>query len=253
MRTEHKFLKSTILILFFLTFTTSNSSAAQASDQMSIVTQSFSAGLGESININVQLPTPLPSDNQLIITMHEPVLDEQAFLFSTTGEKLGGVLSSATSNISEIEISKNGIANITLQITDDNEALDQYLIRAVRPGVYPISLELRTNSQELVDGLITHLIRVPSSTDETEPLQIILIDSVNFNSTRSLDRSVASWFTTLYENQSVPMSLVAPPKLFKDFQNTPTFKLWQQNNQSHELVRASYIPCLLYTSPSPRD
>lgn len=242
MRTEHKFLKSTILILFFLTFTTSNSSAAQASDQMSIVTQSFSAGLGESININVQLPTPLPSDNQLIITMHEPVLDEQAFLFSTTGEKLGGVLSSTTSNISEIEISKNGIANITLQITDDNEALDQYLIRAVRPGVYPISLELRTNSQELVDGLITHLIRVPSSTDETEPLQIILIDSVNFNSTRSLDRSVASWFTTLYENQSVPMSLVAPPKLFKDFQNTPTFKLWQQNNQSHELVRASYIP-----------
>ena len=226
MRTKRKFLKSTILILFFLTFATANNAAAQSSNQMSIVTQSFSARLGESINLKIQLPSLLPSDNQLIITVHEPVLDEQAFLFSTIGEKLGGVLSSATSNISELEISENGIANITLQITEEEEAFDQYLIRAVRLGVYPISLELRTNSQELVDGLITHLIRVPSNADEIEPLQTILIDSVNLNSTKSFDKSVSSWFATLHKHQSVPMSLVAPPKLFKDFQNTPTFKLW---------------------------
>jgi hypothetical protein len=242
MRTKHKFFTPTILILFFLTFATSNNSAAQSSNQFSIVTQSFSAGLGESINLKIQLPSLLPSDNQLIITVHEPVLDEQAFLFSTTGEKLGGVLSSATSNISELEISENGVTNITLQITEDKEAFDQYLIRAVRPGVYPISLEIRTNIQELVDGLITHLIRVPSNVDGTEPLQIILIDSVNLNSTTSFDKSVASWFATLHKHQSVQMSLVAPPKLFRDFQNSPSFELWRQNNQSHELIRASFVP-----------
>lgn len=242
MRTKYKFFKPPIIVVFFLMFATSANAATQSSDEMSIVTQSFSAGLGESINLKIQLSNLLPSDNQLIITLHEPVLNEQDFLFSTTGEKLGGVLSSATSNISELEISEAGLTNITLQIAEDIEPFDQYLIRAVRPGVYPISLELRTSSQELVDGLITHLIRVPSNADETEPLQIILINSVDFNATKSFDKSAASWFTTLHKHQQVPMSLVAPPRFLTDFQNTPTFQLWEQNNQSHELIRSSFVP-----------
>ncbi|MDG2120443.1 MAG: hypothetical protein P8K71_04700 [Actinomycetota bacterium] len=223
-------------------FATSTNAAAQSSDQMSIVTQSFSAELGESIDLQIQLPNLLPRDNQLIITLHEPVLNEQAFLFSTTGEKLGGVLSSATSNISELEISEDGLTNITLQITEDKEPFDQYLIQAVRPGVYPISLELRTNSQELVDGIISHLIRVPSNADETELLEVILIDSLDIKAIKSFDKSEASWLTTLHKHQQVPMSLVAPPKLLEDFQDTPTFKLWEQNNQSHELIRSSFVP-----------
>ncbi|MBU97877.1 MAG: hypothetical protein CL429_02165 [Acidimicrobiaceae bacterium] len=223
-------------------FATSTNAAAQSSDQMSIITQSFSAELGESIDLKIQLPNLLPSDNQLIITLHEPVLNEQAFLFSTTGEKLGGVLSSATSNISELEISEDGLTNITLQITEDKEPFDQYLIQAVRPGVYPISLELRTNSQELVDGIISHLIRVPSNADETEPLEVILIDSLDIEASKSFDKSETPWLTTLYKHQQVPISLVAPPKLLEDFQDTQTFKLWEQNNQSHELIRSSFVP-----------
>jgi hypothetical protein len=242
MRTKSKFLKSMIIVVFFLMFATSTNAAAQSSNQMNIVTQSFSAELGESIDLKIQLPNLRPSDNQLIITLHEPVLNEQAFLFSTTGEKLGGVLSSATSNISELEISEDGLTNITLQITEEKEPFDQYLIQAVRPGVYPISLELRTNSQELVDGLITHLIRVPSNADETEPLQVILIDALDIKASKSFDKSAPSWFTTLHKHQQVPMSLVAPPRLLEDFQNTPTFKLWEQNNQSHELIRSSFVP-----------
>ena len=242
MRTKSKFFKPTITVVFFLMFATSTNAAAQSSDQMSIVTQSFSAELGESIDLQIQLPNLLPRDNQLIITLHEPVLNEQAFLFSTTGEKLGGVLSSATSNISELEISEDGLTNITLQITEDKEPFDQYLIQAVRPGVYPISLELRTNSQELVDGIISHLIRVPSNADETELLEVILIDSLDIKAIKSFDKSEASWLTTLHKHQQVPMSLVAPPKLLEDFQDTPTFKLWEQNNQSHELIRSSFVP-----------
>ena len=242
MRTKYKFLKPPIIVVFFLMFATSANAATQSSDEMNIVTQSFSAGLGESINLKIQLSNLLPSDNQLIITLHEPVLNEQDFLLSTTGERLGGVLSSATSNISELEISEAGLTNITLQIAEDNEPFDQSLIRAVRPGVYPISLELRTSSQELVDGLITHLIRVPSNADEIEPLQIILINSLDFNATKSFDKSAVSWFTTLHKHQQVPMSLVAPPRFLKDFQNTRTFKLWEQNNQSHELIRSSFVP-----------
>ena len=242
MRTKSKFFKPTITVVFFLMFATSTNAAAQSSDQMSIITQSFSAELGESIDLQIQLPNLLPRDNQLIITLHEPVLNEQAFLFSTTGEKLGGVLSSATSNISELEISEDGLTNITLQITEDKEPFDQYLIQAVRPGVYPISLELRTNSQELVDGIISHLIRVPSNADETELLEVILIDSLDIKAIKSFDKSEASWLTTLHKHQQVPMSLVAPPKLLEDFQDTPTFKLWEQNNQSHELIRSSFVP-----------
>lgn len=242
MRTKSKFFKPTITVVFFLMFATSTNAAAQSSDQMSIITQSFSAELGESIDLKIQLPNLLPSDNQLIITLHEPVLNEQAFLFSTTGEKLGGVLSSATSNISELEISEDGLTNITLQITEDKEPFDQYLIQAVRPGVYPISLELRTNSQELVDGIITHLIRVPSNADETELLEVILIDSLDIEASKSFDKSETPWLTTLYKHQQVPISLVAPPKLLEDFQDTQTFKLWEQNNQSHELIRSSFVP-----------
>jgi hypothetical protein len=242
MRTKSKFFKPTITVVFFLMFATSTNAAAQSSDQMSIITQSFSAELGESIDLKIQLPNLLPSDNQLIITLHEPVLNEQAFLFSTTGEKLGGVLSSATSNISELEISEDGLTNITLQITEDKEPFDQYLIQAVRPGVYPISLELRTNSQELVDGIISHLIRVPSNADETEPLEVILIDSLDIEASKSFDKSETPWLTTLYKHQQVPISLVAPPKLLEDFQDTQTFKLWEQNNQSHELIRSSFVP-----------
>ena len=242
MRTKSKFFKPTITVVFFLMFATSTNAAAQSSDQMSKITQSFSAELGESIDLKIQLPNLLPSDNQLIITLHEPVLNEQAFLFSTTGEKLGGVLSSATSNISELEISEDGLTNITLQITEDKEPFDQYLIQAVRPGVYPISLELRTNSQELVDGIISHLIRVPSNADETEPLEVILIDSLDIEASKSFDKSETPWLTTLYKHQQVPISLVAPPKLLEDFQDTQTFKLWEQNNQSHELIRSSFVP-----------
>jgi hypothetical protein len=242
MRTKSKFFKPTITVVFFLMFATSTNAAAQSSDQMSIITQSFSAELGESIDLKIQLPNLLPSDNQLIITLHEPVLNEQAFLFSTTGEKLGGVLSSATSNISELEISEDGLTNITLQITEDKEPFDQYLVQAVRPGVYPISLELRTNSQELVDGIISHLIRVPSNADETEPLEVILIDSLDIEASKSFDKSETPWLTTLYKHQQVPISLVAPPKLLEDFQDTQTFKLWEQNNQSHELIRSSFVP-----------
>ena len=143
---------------------------------------------------------------------------------------------------SELEISEDGLTNITLQITEDKEPFDQYLIQAVRPGVYPISLELRTNSQELVDGIISHLIRVPSNADETEPLEVILIDSLDIEASKSFDKSETPWLTTLYKHQQVPISLVAPPKLLEDFQDTQTFKLWEQNNQSHELIRSSFVP-----------
>ena len=47
-------------------------------------------------------------------------------------------------------------------------------IRVARPGVYPITIEMRTASQELVGRVVTHLIRVGDEPSQRLPLALVV-------------------------------------------------------------------------------
>ncbi|MCS5687793.1 MAG: hypothetical protein NZ659_03320, partial [Acidimicrobiales bacterium] len=63
---------------------------------MQITRQSPTAQAGGSLELVLQLPGVVADDDQIIVTVHEPVVDEAAFHRSIEGQGLGGVLASRT-------------------------------------------------------------------------------------------------------------------------------------------------------------
>ena len=72
---------------------------------MQITRQSPTAQIGGSLEFTLQLPGVVADDDQIIVTVHEPLVSEAEFLRSVGGQGIDGVLASRVLDIADLDLS----------------------------------------------------------------------------------------------------------------------------------------------------
>lgn len=203
---------------------------------MQIVQQSSTTRVGETFELDLQLPGVVTNGDQITVTIHEPVTSERQFLDSTVGQNLGGVLTSLSFDIMALNPNPWGLVKIAFPITDSGTTG----VRIARPGIYPMSIEMRTGNQELVGKISTHLIRIGSA--PLEKLQIAIIANLDSSTGSFTDQSVslADWAKILNSHLSVPVALT----FHADPADTDLMasSLLRFPSENYEIVRNSVVP-----------
>ena len=214
----------------------SGAASADTSGGLQLIGQSFTTNIGESFELDIQLPGVISDTDQLTIAIYEPVTNEEQFIRTTLGQNLGGVLDSRNVDINQLQADAWGQATITLPISSGGSSG----IRIARPGVYPLSLEMRTSDQELIGRLITYLIR----TEEipTPPLPIVMVAKIDkpiINIEASISEYL-SWLEVLDNFASIPVSIAITP--FRDLAESLMNSRPSSSDSSHEWIRSPLIP-----------
>ena len=214
----------------------SGAASADTSGGLQLIGQSFTTNIGESFELDIQLPGVISDTDQLTIAIYEPVTNEEQFIRTTLGQNLGGVLDSRNVDINQLQADAWGQATITLPISSGGSSG----IRIARPGVYPLSLEMRTSDQELIGRLITYLIR----TEEipTPPLPIVMVAKIDkpiINIEASISEYL-SWLEVLDNFASIPVSIAITP--FRDLAESLMNSRPSNSESTHEWIRSPLIP-----------
>tara|TARA_B100000579_G_scaffold95057_1_gene75198 strand:- start:1863 stop:3749 length:1887 start_codon:yes stop_codon:yes gene_type:complete len=203
---------------------------------MQIVRQSSATRVGQTFELDLQLPGVVTNGDQITVTIHEPVTDELQFLDSAVGKNLGGVLTSISFDVVELNPNPWGLAKIKLPITDSGATGT----RIARPGIYPVSIEMRTVNQELIGKISTHLIRVGNTPFEKLRIAIIANLDTPGSSSTGQSASLTDWAEMLDSHLSVPVSL--------SFHGGSTesdlldSSLLQFASQNYEIIRNPIVP-----------
>lgn len=216
------------------------SSATDASEigagGMQIVRQSSTTQVGQSFELDLQLPGVVTTGDQITVTIHEPVKNEAQFLESTVGENLGGVLTSLGFDLTKLEPDAWGLTTIKLPITDSGA----HGIRIARPGVYPISIEMRTANQELIGKVATHLIRMGDVPSRKLRLAVVADLHTSIGHSNSRPASIGEWLGVFGSHLSIPVSVTLHPiSVSDDSSSTASAKASSPNL---EVVRNSFAP-----------
>ena len=204
----HRLLGAFLLTLGISTAASTSVAANQESaGGLQVMSQSLITQNNEVFDLVLQLPGVVSDGDQITVTVHERATSEEQFLASSRGENLSGVLAAQRFDITDLQPDVWGVAKVSFFISD-TEIGD---IQLVRPGVYPISIEMRTRGQELVGRVITHIIRVGGSLAGQLPVVFIAqIKDFNFESTDTTV-PVNNWLEVLRRHPSVPLSITSHP------------------------------------------
>jgi hypothetical protein len=212
--------------------------------EMSIVEHGSSVGPGGSVHVALQLPGVIAPGDQLTLSIHDPVANEDEFFASAFGEELGGVLHAADWRVSELAPDQFGVVDLVVQLstgstseTDEDEG-----VRLARPGVYPTSIELRTAEQELVGRIDTHLVRLPDPAEEEAPtgaLPVVVLLAVP-----EMDDpgSAIDWIGLLGRHPDVAVTASITPELIDHAAGTPELAAITELGTMRELIRRPYFP-----------
>ena len=202
---------------------------------MQITHQSPTAQAAGSLELILQLPGVVANDDQIIVTVHEPVVNEAEFLRSIEGQGLGGVLASRTVDLSDLDPDAWGLVAVEFPLSSS----DKNAIRVARPGVYPMTVEMRTGSQELIGRIVTHLIRLGE--EISRKLPVVLVAKIP-NSPHNTDDVVALWFDVLAKHADIPVTITLHPNLLDDISNGDAEIGFQNIETLHQFVHSSFVP-----------
>ncbi len=201
---------------------------------MQIVRQSSTTQVGQSFELDLQLPGVVTTGDQITVTIHEPVKNEAQFLESTVGENLGGVLTSLGFDLTKLEPDAWGLTTIKLPITDSGANG----IRIARPGVYPISIEMRTSNQELIGKVATHLIRTGDVPSRKLRLAVVADLHTSIGHSNSRPVSIGEWLDVFGSHLSIPVSVTLHPISVSDDISASA----KASSPNLEVVRNSFAP-----------
>ena len=229
-----------ILLCLLVGFPGLANAAEVGSGGIQITHQSPIAQAGGSLDFTLRLPGVVAYDDQIIVTVHEPVIDETGFLQSVNGQGLGGVLASRTIDVSDLDLDPWGLAPIKFPLTNSGDNA----IRVARPGVYPITIEMRTASQELVGRVVTHLIRIGEEPSQRLPLALVaeIPHSAGHSDSKQNVDTASAWFNLLVNHSDIPVSITFQPNQIDSAVNEAAVQQFQGTKTQHELVRGSFIP-----------
>lgn len=211
---------------------------------LQIVEHGSSAGPTGLIRIVVQLPGVIAPGDTLTLSIHEPVTSESAFLATTTGDRLGGILAARLSDIDELRPDAFGLVELIVDLNPQDGTLPEEpgQVRLVRSGVYPVSIELRTSDQELVGRLTTHLIRLPDAprTDDepVQPLPVVLLAEITSDQEKG---TALEWLAMLGRHPGVDVTASVTPEVFDLSAGTPELSAFLTTPERRELVRQPYF------------
>ena len=156
----------TVLLLLFCS-PTANAQTPVAARQLRLVRPT--AFVGPSGTFTVTLATgELPADTRLALVIYGEVTTRSRLDRTIAGEQLGTALftTPATPTVA-------GTPNTTLSlpIADQWPAPEGGTVLS-SSGVYPVLIEARSPNGTRLDSVVTHLLRLPSSTTPTTPLSV---------------------------------------------------------------------------------
>ena len=207
---------------------------------MQITRQSPTAQIGGSLEFTLQLPGVVADDDQIIVTVHEPLVSEAEFLRSVGGQGIDGVLASRVLDIADLDPDPWGLVAIKFPLRSTGDQA----IRVARPGVYPITIEMRTANQELIGRIVTHLIRLGAETPRRLPLALVAKipnPVTNYGSPENAT-ALSDWLEVLAQHANVPISITLQPNLIDDTSNGIYVENFQNGDAQHELVISPFIP-----------
>lgn len=160
--------------------------APPSSGGMRLVEQTAWVEPNGTFEIVLALPGVYDFDDQAIVAVHERVRDTEHLRETLSGNELGDVLGTVTTTLGALTPSPQGEASIQIVLLDDtvpdqttgdqagdtddvgedaghNEDDDVERIVVSTPGVYPVSVSLRTAEQAVIGRIVTHAVRVPST------------------------------------------------------------------------------------------
>ena len=203
---------------------------------MQIFHQSPTTQVGQSFKVDLQLPGVVTVGDHITVTIHEPVKNEAQFLESTVAENLGGVLTSLQFDLAKLEPDAWGRATIELPITDSGNNG----VRIARPGVYPVSIEMRTTRQELIGKVLTHLIRTGDGPSQKLRLAVVADLHTSLSPSNSQPVLISEWLDVFNSHLSIPVSITLHPTSINE--NLPSDTPIKLGSKNHELIRNSLVP-----------
>ena len=198
--------------------------------------QSPTTQVGQSFKVDLQLPGVVTVGDQITVTIHEPVKNEAQFLESTVAENLGGVLTSLQFDLAKLKPDAWGRATIELPITESGTNG----VRIARPGVYPVSIEMRTARQELIGKVLTHLIRTGDG--PSQKLRLALVGDLHTSLSPSNSRPalISEWLDVFNSHLSIPVSITLHPTSINE--NLPIDAPTKLGSKNHEIIRNPFVP-----------
>ena len=226
------------LIGFVIAIGASSAAGAAGIDAggMQIFHQSPTTQVGQSFKVDLQLPGVVTVGDQITVTIHEPVKNEAQFLESTVAENLGGVLTSLQFDLAELEPDAWGRATIELPITESGTNG----VRIARPGVYPVSIEMRTARQELIGKVLTHLIRTGDGPSQKLRLAVVGDLHTSLSPSNSRPVLISEWLDIFNSHPSIPVSITLHPTSVNE--NSPINTSIKLGSKNHEIIRNPFVP-----------
>jgi len=197
----------------------------------------------DSFELGLQLPGVVEDDDVLIIAVHEKVVDRAQFRATLTGDldRLG--LATKLNRIFAVaELQPTIRGSVVLEI--DRLSIAENLSE---PGVYPVSIELRTASQEPLGQLVTHLVRIVDEVpDPTRVALTLLMDIAPNDPLRRReivdDEPTAGWIDLLTDNPELPFTVQPTPWLFDEYRTDPRMRRLISRLGTAEVIAAPYVP-----------
>jgi len=198
--------------------------------------QSPTTQVGQSFKVDLQLPGVVTVGDQITVTIHEPVKNEAQFLESTVAENLGGVLTSLQFDLAKLKPDAWGRATIELPITESGTNG----VRIARPGVYPVSIEMRTARQELIGKVLTHLIRTGDGPSQKLRLALVSDLHTSLSPSNSRPALISEWLDVFNSHLSIPVSITLHPTSINE--NLPIDAPTKLGSKNHEIIRNPFVP-----------
>ncbi|MFV1990286.1 MAG: hypothetical protein ACC652_06055, partial [Acidimicrobiales bacterium] len=191
---------------------------------LKLVDQSIAVGPNGVWFVSVNLPELAPG-HSIVLNVHDRVKGRSGFHDSLGLGELGIALSSTGElPLAEIPQDSNGAFTFRVDLNDGSLTAEPGQVRLQREGVYPILIELRDAEANVVDRLITHLIRLPEAEEAQTlfPLRVALGFDLRvppahqsdgtFRLSDTARTKLSTYLDVLNQNPDVPVTLMYSPE-----------------------------------------
>ncbi|MGH9245826.1 MAG: DUF6049 family protein [Acidimicrobiales bacterium] len=189
------------------------------SDLLELVAQTAAVPTNGTFELHVRV-TGEPPGSELVVSVHNQVLNRTRFLSSIDGERLRSRLHTVRLDLDETARESAGTVLVPLPTTTGPD--DAATVRLPSEGVYPVSVELLDADGETLDELVTHLIHLATPDPGLPPLRVGLVLPIHAppahrpDGTIELDGVARAGLVTLasvfQQHGDVPLTVVPTPE-----------------------------------------
>ncbi len=215
--------------------------SSQLAGGMQLLSTDLGVTAEGTVHLKLQLPGVVFEHDELSVNIHERVKSEAGFLASAQDQSLASVLHTQVFLVNELEPNAIGVIDLPLHInaaptgiaTDSeaerertNEANPEVPVaRLVDKGVYPVAIELRTQSQQLVARIVTYVVLLPTQDDATASnstgsVSLNVLFTANLSPDRAAEEQSSAelndWLDVLGRHRAVPVLVSITPTLLID-------------------------------------